>query len=334
MKSKSASTNGTRTLTPEEIARRADVKIPPLLLPKPASVFADRALRLRQQAAGHAMRDYLMLLAVICEAQHELLQNHPQVPLPDDEQVAAARENSTPLLATGQWQRDPAWRAQLQLLLAQVLEKLPADSPARDGIQRVRDLPVETLEQQAERLLAGITLGLDMATAPLIAAGLQLYWTHLAAATAVSNPGAWHIPFEPNRCPCCGSLPAVSITRIRGKLEGQRYLVCSLCSSQWHFMRVKCTHCSSLESIRFRSLQPVEQQELGDKRAVIEAETCDKCQHYLKTMHMDLDPQVEPMADDLASLTLDLLTSDAGYIRYGNNLLLLFGENQPQVEEA
>lgn len=280
------------------------------------------------------MRDYLMLMAVVSEVQHELLQHYPQGVLPNDEQIESARENNRPLLAIGQWQRDPVWREQLHRLLAQVLEKLPEDSPARDGIQRLQDLPEDSLEQQAERLLAGITLGLDMATAPLIAAGLQLYWTHLAAATAVKSPGAWHIPFEPNRCPCCGSLPAASITRIRGKLEGQRYLICSLCSSQWHFMRVKCTHCSNIKDIRFRSLQPKEQEELGDRRATIEAETCDKCQHYLKTMHMDLDPHVEPMADDLASLTLDLLVSDAGYIRYGNNLLLLFGDNLPQVEET
>lgn len=334
VKSKSPTPPSTRTLTPEEIARRADVKIPPLLLPKPGSVFADRALRLRQVAAGHAMRDYLMLLAVVAEAQHELLQHHPQVALPDAVQIEAARSSNKPLLATDQWPRDSAWREQLHLLLAQVLDKLPEDSPARAGVQAALDMPEDTLEQQAERLLAGITLGLDMAAAPLIAAGLQLYWTHLAAATAVKDPGAWHMPFEPNRCPCCGSLPAASITRIRGKLEGQRYLVCSLCSAQWHFMRIKCTHCNSLEGIHFRSLQPKEQEELGDKRAIIEAETCDKCQHYLKTMHMDLDPQLEPMADDLASLTLDLLVSDAGYVRYGNNLLLLFGDSQPQLEEA
>jgi FdhE protein len=43
-------------------------------------------------------------------------------------------------------------------------------------------------------------------------------------------------------------------------------------------------------------------------------------------VHSDRDPFVEPMADDLASLTLDLLVSEAGYHRHGLNLMLLFGE--------
>lgn len=334
MNPKRTATNSTRTLTPEEIVRRADVKVPPLLLPSTSSVFADRALRLRELAAGHAMRDYLMLMAVVSEAQHTLLAQYPKVPLPSQEQIDAARQNKKPLLGANHWPRDPIWREQLHGLLEQVLQNLPPESPARAGVQAALELPDEALEQQADRLLAGITLGLDLATAPLIAAGLQLYWTHLAAATAAQHPGAFEVPINPHRCPCCGSLPAVSITRIRGKLEGQRYLHCSLCSSQWHYMRIKCTHCGNLRDLRYRSLQPKEQQELGDERAAIEAETCNECQHYLKTLHMDLEPQVEPLADDLATLTLDLLVSEAGYARYGNNLLLLFGDNQPELAEA
>lgn len=61
-------------------------------------------------------------------------------------------------------------------------------------------------------------------------------------------------------------------------------------------------------------------------KAVVQAETCDECHHYLKIMHADRDPFVEPVADDLASLTLDLLVSETGMARYGVNLMLLFGE--------
>jgi len=41
---------------------------------------------------------------------------------------------------------------------------------------------------------------------------------------------------------------------------------------------------------------------------------------------MDRDPHVEPVADDLATLTLDLLVSQAGARRHGVNLMLLFGD--------
>lgn len=321
-------TNPTRFHDPQEILKRAEAKIPSLILPEPRTVFAERALRLRQLAAGHAMHDYLMLMAVVCDAQHERLQHYPDVPLPTDAQIDLARLSGFPLLNTANWQRDPAWRSELRALLAQVLEKLPAASPARGGVQAVIALPDDALEQQAERLLAGITLSLDMAAAPLIAAGLQLYWTHLVTATQAANRHPFDMPFEPNHCPCCGSLPVASITKVRGQLEGQRYLHCALCSAEWHYMRVKCANCGSIEGIHFQALQHVSQDEPSADRAAVEAETCDQCHHYLKIMHMVSDTNVEPIADDLATLTLDLLVSDAEYQRYGTNYLLLFGDDE------
>jgi FdhE protein len=42
---------------------------------------------------------------------------------------------------------------------------------------------------------------------------------------------------------------------------------------------------------------------------------------------MEKDPEVEPVADDLASVALDLLVSEAGMQRSGHNLMLLFGES-------
>ena len=48
--------------------------------------------------------------------------------------------------------------------------------------------------------------------------------------------------------------------------------------------------------------------------------------------HMAADLHVEPIADDLASLTLDLLLAQDGLQRHGSNLLLLFGD--PDEEPA
>ena len=60
-------------------------------------------------------------------------------------------------------------------------------------------------------------------------------------------------------------------------------------------------------------------------QAVLQAETCDDCGHYLKIMHSDRDPFVDPVADDLATLALDILVDEAGYSRSGPNLLLVPG---------
>lgn len=313
-----------RLRTPEEIALNAGADWPRLRLPE-AGVFAERALRLRQVAAGHALRDYLMLLAVVAEAQHAHLAKHPAVPLPTPAQADAAAQAGLPLLPTATWPRDPAWRTQLRALLPEVLARLPADSPARAGVQAVLDLPDAHLEQQADRLLTGRLQGLDMAAAPLIAAGLQLHWTHLVRACAKALTQPFGMPDDATRCPCCGSSPAASIVRIGGTVDGHRYLHCTLCSAQWHMVRVKCTHCLGTAGIQYQALQAVDA-EASAQRAAVQAETCDTCGHYLKIMHMTADPQVEPLADDLATLTLDLLVGEAGYAPAGHNLLLLFGE--------
>ena len=71
---------------------------------------------------------------------------------------------------------------------------------------------------------------------------------------------------------------------------------------------------------------PAAKRPAASRNAALQAETCDDCGHYLKIMHTDRDPFVEPVADDLASLTLDLLVSETGYQRHGVNLMLLFGE--------
>jgi FdhE protein len=255
------------------------------------------------------------------------------VPLPSAAQADAVSQAGQPLLDTAHWPRDAAWRGELRALLAQVLDKLPEGSPARAGVQAVAALDDTTLEQQADRLLAGITLGLDMAAAPLVAAGLQLHWVHLVRASAAAVPNPFGYTQDASRCPCCGSLPTASVTRVGGEREGYRYLHCALCSAEWHMVRVKCTHCLGTGGIRFRALQALADDSAPTTRQAVQAETCDSCQHYLKIVHMDKDLQVEPVADDLASLTLDLLVADEGYQRHGVNLMLLFGDGDGEAGE-
>ncbi len=321
--------NTSRLRTPEEIAVNAGADLPRLQVPA-STVFAERALRLRQLAANHAMRDYLLLMAVLAEAQDARLPNYPAVPLPTPAQADAASRDALPLMDTATWPRDPVWRTELRALLQHALARLPADSPARAGVQRVVDSDDTWLDQQADRLLAGITLGLDMAAAPLIAAGLQLHWTHLVRATDAAIASPFGFTQDATRCPCCASLPTASVTRMGGEREGYRYLHCALCNAEWHMVRVKCTHCLGTGGVRFRALQALADgtDTAPTQRESIQAETCDTCHHYLKIVHMDRDLYVEPVADDLASLTLDLLVSEEGYQRHGVNLLLLFGDSE------
>ncbi|MGM3031581.1 formate dehydrogenase accessory protein FdhE domain-containing protein, partial [Bacillus cereus group sp. BC34] len=46
-------------MSPEEIAARGGGETPTLRFPERATLFAERAMRLRQLASGHALGDYL-----------------------------------------------------------------------------------------------------------------------------------------------------------------------------------------------------------------------------------------------------------------------------------
>jgi FdhE protein len=98
-----------------------------------------------------------------------------------------------------------------------------------------------------------------------------------------------------------------------------RYLVCSLCATEWNMARVKCTACNTDKGVQYLSLTRDENAKATD--APTRAEVCDECKSYLKIFYQEKDPQVEPNADDLATLALDVLVDEQGYGRSGPNLL-------------
>jgi FdhE protein len=323
-----------KILSPEEIAVRAGEQVSFLHLPD-AGVFADRALRLRALADGHAMGDFLRFIAELADAQHRALSARVAVPLPTPEQVDAAARAGLPLLAAETWPREPVWRESLRALLLDLARHLP-DSPAKTAALHLAEAPDEHLETQAGRLLSGVMLGLDLAAAPLIAAALQLHFVRLVQQTATAHAAEPLPPFgridDPTLCPCCGSRPVASVERLGS--DGARYLACGLCATHWHYVRIKCTHCQSTKGISLQSLVAADEPGSTTAGAVVQAECCGECGHYLKLMHPARDNGLEPVADDLATLTLDLLVSDAALQRHGVNLLLLFGEpDEPRPRE-
>ncbi len=315
---------------------QAGRQMPFVRLPARAAVFSDRQLRLRQLAASHPMGDYLLFVADLASAQHRVLKDYPEITIPDSAACTAAAKALKPPTPAFGWPRDPVWRAELRRLLDTFGATLVA-GPVKDTVDRLRAAPEDWIDSQADRLSRRITLGLDLATAPLIAAGLQVYWTHLAIHTADAHGERVFGHTDPGTlCPCCGSVPTASITRIGAEDAGFRYLHCSLCSTQWHYVRIKCTYCESTKGIHFEELAPVdagaEARATGARPGAVKAECCDVCSHYLKQVSMEKDSEVEPVADDLASVALDLLVSDAGMDRSGHNLMLLFGDPEPDSD--
>ena len=96
-----------------------------------------------------------------------------------------------------------------------------------------------------------------------------------------------------------------------------RYLRCGLCATEWNHVRAVCIGCGESGGLALHAID-------GSGGAV-KAETCDACRGYAKMLYQASDMQVDPMADDLASLGLDLLVSEAGWSRHAPNPLVLSG---------
>jgi FdhE protein len=328
-------------------------EIPRLLMPDRTRVFAGRATRLRQLAEGNPLGDYLGFLAVLAAGQQAALDRFPDVPLPDERQRTLCREHGIPPLAVTSWPRAPAWQRGLAQILeaAAIDERLP--DAARAAIQRLRAWAAADLEDVASRVLAAEYAGVDPAAAPFVGAALQVYWVHLATALEMDASTAGT---PANLCPVCGSRPVASIVHSGGNAHGLRYLSCSLCATRWHLVRTKCVNCDSARGLGYytadgtrgsgsqddasagsplsvagstdpspRPPAPGRRRPHRGHRAAVEAEACDECRSYLKVGYMEEEPAFEPTADDLATLTLDLLMAEAGYERFGVNPLLVPG---------
>jgi FdhE protein len=276
-------------------------------------VFAERATRLRALAAGHAMEEYLRFAAALSEAQARVLARFPDLPVPDAQTLQRCRDHGMPPLAAQGLRRDAAWRDGLQAMARSLnAEALPA--PARSVVERLAAGAEEGLEASADALLASDYDALDAALAPFVGAALQVYWVKLAL--QLGDQGfAQDAPY--GTCPVCASYPVAGVVRVGGAAQGLRYLVCALCASEWHVVRVKCSACASTAGISYLGIE-------GAKESV-KAEVCAECNTYLKVFYAENDPLLEPAADDLATLALDMLVFEQGYGRLGPNLLLAPG---------
>ncbi|KVW48685.1 formate dehydrogenase accessory protein FdhE [Burkholderia ubonensis] len=299
-----------RILEPNEISALDHSAIPRFRLPERATVFSARAARLRQLADLNPISGYLRLMAVVADAQHAVLQDFA-AQMPPQDAIARAQQHSMPLVPALGGERDPQWRAVLYELLDRVEGAGLVNPPLAKLLDRLRLMAPAELDAQADAILALRFAEVDPATAPFLMAALQVVWTDLASRTQPAD-----VPFldQPGLCPVCGTHPVASVVRVGGQYEGYRFLQCGLCTTEWHMVRTKCTHCDSTKGIAYHGIE-------GGSEAV-KAESCDECKTYRKIGYQNKDYDFEPLADDLASLTLDLLMNEAGYRRSAPNPLL------------
>ena len=283
--------------------------------PDSGQLFARRAARFRALAADHALAEWLVFLAALSDAQqHAANQITDQAPFP----VLAlehARAHALPPLS-GRYRPDrKSWHPTFVLLADALTPQVSA--PARAALDQLKTAP-DRFDALALALLNGHAIPEEESNAlpaaallPFVAAALQAIWTIRASRLDTTQLGD---SAAPELCPCCGSPPVASTVRLDDTVNNLRYLHCALCNTAWYRPRATCTACGDEAQVAYRQIE-------GSNGAV-RAESCDACMSYLKITYQDKDVQVDPVADDLATLALDLLMDEAGYSRSGPNYLL------------
>lgn len=305
-----------RILEPGEIESAA--MTPPFVQAPPTDLFAKRAERFASLAVDHPMSAYLNLLAHISRAQQTVLDAPPSLTALDPKLIQVALEHEMPPLAVDTLLHNNDWQTMLNAWL-EAFSAQNKDLPdsVNAALKRLRQADTEQRYTWASALLGGRFSEVPEAVSPFLGAALQLAWRHWLKAIDVEEISEHE---DQTECPCCGSLPVAGVVHQRRPIDGVRYLVCSLCAAEWHYVRLKCSHCLSTRELDYLHFD--------DSPHGIKAEACPDCRTYLKQIYLELAPNGEAVTADLASLDLDMRLSEQDWQRRTPNLLLAPGRGE------
>lgn len=285
-------------------------KPPFLRLPEPAAMFERRAARFAALAPGHQLEAYLSFLGGLSEAQATLAAAIEAPGLPSSSDLRMRAGNAMPLLPREDLAADPSVSGTFDRL-AELLAEVAMPDLAREALGRAAAAGPEARQTMFAAVLADAVPVEAVAEHIFAAAALQIV---AARRSALLDP-ALPQPVADGVCPCCGGPPVASAVVADLHVEGVRYVQCSLCAAQWNHVRVKCVSCGSTKGIAYQAIEGIAD--------TIKAETCDECRTYVKILNRRKAPELEAVADDVASLGLDLLVTEAGWHRAGVNPFLL-----------
>lgn len=287
-----------------------EVATPPFArVPDPLNLFIERTQRLRTLAQDNGLAPYLRFMASLAEAQYRIQDDLPAPEVPPADAIARARDFGMPPLDRNRFNADAAFDETLEriLTLAQDFDMPP---PARAALARVIGLDAAARTAMVRSLLADSVPVEALAEHVFVTAALQVHFARMAAGLDAKQL----VPVGQGACPACGGpLVASMVVGWRGA-HGTRFCGCALCGTLWNVVRVKCTLCGSTKGIGYLEI---------DGAPNVKAETCDECHSYVKILQQHKDPAAEPLADDLATLGLDLLVREKGYRRGAFNPFLL-----------
>ncbi len=284
---------------------------PPLVqLPDPVALFDTRAQRFAHLAEGSPLAPYLTFLAGLCGVQRDIQAHLPPVEPVPAEALQRARDFAMPPLDRGNFVPDLAFTTTFDRLLAAAQSLAMPDSAAA-ALERVITADAEARESMVRNVLADSLPMETLAEHVFVTAALQVHFARRAA----QLDGKALVPVGDGACPCCGGPPVASLVVEWPHAPGARYCGCALCGTLWNFVRVRCCACGSPKGIGL--------EEIEGSTGAVKAETCEECHSYVKVLYQSKDPAAEVVADDVASLALDLLMRGRPYRRAAFNPFLL-----------
>ena len=201
-------------------------------------------------AAGHLLAPYLRFLASLSDIQHRLQDGLAQPDRPNEGDGKRAREFGMPPLDRGRFISDAAFEATLERLLT-LAEAIDMPEPARAALARTKAGDDAARAAMVRAVLTDAIPVEQLADHLFVAAALQV---HFARQAAHLN-GKDLVPVGNGVCPACGAPPVASMIVGWSGSNNTRFCACSLCTTQWNYVRIKCTLCGSTEAISYKHVE-------------------------------------------------------------------------------
>ncbi len=135
---------------------------------------------------------------------------------------------------------------------------------------------------------------------------LQPFAEYLAEKTETATEAS------PPLCPFCGSRPQVAVLRPEGD-GAKRFLLCSLCATEWLFRRVLCPNCAEENKDKLPIF-------MAREFDYVRVDACDTCHTYIKSIDLSKNGNAVPVVDELATLSLNLWAQENNYHKLQRNL--------------
>jgi FdhE protein len=186
---------------------------------------------------------------------------------------------------------------------------------ARSGTELLTNFAVDNLQGTGEQFAllsatwegGGSELASDPAGRFYARALLQPFAEYLASRGDIQTSGAG------STCPFCNARPVAGV--LRGEGDGaKRWLLCSLCSTEWQFRRVLCPGCGEENKDKLPIYTAAE-------FPFVRVDACDTCQTYIKSIDLTKDGHAIPVIDEIATVALNIWADEHDYVKLETNLL-------------